>query len=189
MKKKVDVSGFEFIECPVCKPKPGSPDLCNSCYNNRYIIDFLKRGIMTENRKDHNVLAVVVSIVLIGLFCFILYGIEKVSFGVNVNGARIIDINESYPVPYEYRHDYETVKRLYDEWTIGNQLPKSRQQEIRKWLYHDLQMPVEVMPDYNLFLKNFVRNCRRDYAWSQKIYEYTGPLPVKEETVYSVPGE
>lgn len=33
----------DFIECPECAKKPGSPALCPSCLNNRAVIGALKK--------------------------------------------------------------------------------------------------------------------------------------------------
>ncbi len=52
------MESFQFIECETCKAKPGSPELCASCLNNRSVIDKLKnqRNATTEAsiviRKD-----------------------------------------------------------------------------------------------------------------------------------------
>jgi len=29
---------YEFIECDICRPKPGTPALCNACLRNREAI-------------------------------------------------------------------------------------------------------------------------------------------------------
>jgi len=34
---------MEFVECPECAKKPGSPILCPSCLNNRAVIEALKK--------------------------------------------------------------------------------------------------------------------------------------------------
>lgn len=44
---------IEFIECDTCKAKPGSPQLCPGCYNNRTAIYALKAMLTAvENEKN-----------------------------------------------------------------------------------------------------------------------------------------
>lgn len=38
-----DSANLVFRECPTCAAKPGSPELCESCYHNRYVIEMLRR--------------------------------------------------------------------------------------------------------------------------------------------------
>jgi hypothetical protein len=35
----------EFMECDICRAKPGSPPLCVACLHNRTLIDSLKRAL------------------------------------------------------------------------------------------------------------------------------------------------
>jgi hypothetical protein len=43
---------FEFVECPICKAKPGTPTLCPSCFHNREVISKLK-NIIRKRRMIH----------------------------------------------------------------------------------------------------------------------------------------
>jgi hypothetical protein len=38
------MTDLDFQECPTCAAKPGSPALCDSCLNNRYLISEMKRN-------------------------------------------------------------------------------------------------------------------------------------------------
>lgn len=40
-----ELEELNFMECAACKEKPGSPQLCESCLNNRAVIYRLKRGL------------------------------------------------------------------------------------------------------------------------------------------------
>lgn len=49
---------MEFIECPECAKKPGSPTLCPSCINNQFVIvnclldiEVLKEALKKERSK------------------------------------------------------------------------------------------------------------------------------------------
>jgi len=42
---------LEFMECPDCGSKPGSPDLCKPCLHNRWVITRLQH----ENEKRFKV--------------------------------------------------------------------------------------------------------------------------------------
>lgn len=41
---------LRFIECVPCKSQPGSPLLCESCLNNRAVIDRLSRAVDLTQR-------------------------------------------------------------------------------------------------------------------------------------------
>ena len=45
-----DVASLEFLECATCRAKPGSPELCDGCLNNRTAISRLQRHRMSEPR-------------------------------------------------------------------------------------------------------------------------------------------
>lgn len=54
---KIDVSTevelphkIDFMECSICDAKPGSPLLCNSCLNNRFMID--KMDLLIRSIKN-----------------------------------------------------------------------------------------------------------------------------------------
>ena len=38
--------GWNFVECAVCRAKPGSPTLCDGCLYNRATINALKQRIL-----------------------------------------------------------------------------------------------------------------------------------------------
>lgn len=40
-----ELDELNFMECAACRGKPGSPQLCESCLNNRAVIYRLKRGL------------------------------------------------------------------------------------------------------------------------------------------------
>ncbi len=42
----------EFIECDICRVKPGSPTLCSSCLSNRQTISDLRALINSPEIKD-----------------------------------------------------------------------------------------------------------------------------------------
>jgi len=57
MKKKLKLG---FMECDTCRPKPGSPLLCNGCFHNRTVIarlqekiEKLKRARKKKERQDN----------------------------------------------------------------------------------------------------------------------------------------
>jgi hypothetical protein len=41
----------DFTECPQCANKPGSPDLCEACLNNRRVIEKLYDVINLQDKK------------------------------------------------------------------------------------------------------------------------------------------
>lgn len=45
-----ELDELNFMECSVCKSKPGTPQLCESCLNNRAVISRFKEafGILIE---------------------------------------------------------------------------------------------------------------------------------------------
>ncbi len=45
MSTQMRVMELEFVECVVCKAKPGSPPLCESCLNNRAVISHLRARV------------------------------------------------------------------------------------------------------------------------------------------------
>lgn len=43
---------LEFMECDSCRAKPGSPQLCTGCLNNREVIEKLKPEINPFTNKN-----------------------------------------------------------------------------------------------------------------------------------------
>lgn len=41
---------MDFMECPTCAAKPGSPTLCDSCLHNRSLIGVLQRKIARKEK-------------------------------------------------------------------------------------------------------------------------------------------
>ena len=37
----MNINNLQFMECATCAAKPGSPELCKACYNNRTLINHL----------------------------------------------------------------------------------------------------------------------------------------------------
>ena len=61
-----------FVECADCKSKPGSPVLCDSCYNNRSVIASLER----DNRFYKNTITKLKRrIVFLSASCILLFTI------------------------------------------------------------------------------------------------------------------
>jgi hypothetical protein len=52
-KKYDEKRRLEFIECPSCAVKPGSPTLCDSCLHNRDAIQFL-HARLNRSRPTYN---------------------------------------------------------------------------------------------------------------------------------------
>lgn len=46
----MDAYDIEFVECPSCAAKRGSPNLCEPCYSNRASINALKDRLGREQR-------------------------------------------------------------------------------------------------------------------------------------------
>ena len=42
---------MDFVECPTCMEKPGSPNLCMSCLTNRDTITALKAKVRTYEKE------------------------------------------------------------------------------------------------------------------------------------------
>lgn len=40
----------KFMECESCSAKSGSPELCNSCYNNRLLISHLENEVPKKRK-------------------------------------------------------------------------------------------------------------------------------------------
>lgn len=49
--KLYDTTELEFVECDTCRAKPGSPELCDGCLRNRFVIETLKRQRKSKNKK------------------------------------------------------------------------------------------------------------------------------------------
>lgn len=72
-------------------------------------------------------------------------------------------------IPAEYRETYRQAQEVYQEWIEG--ATRSRQSEIREWAWHEFNMPLPLMRRHNLFLADFVGDCRAEYMRENNIYE------------------
>lgn len=47
-----ELDELRFIECAACKGKPGTPQLCESCLNNRAVISRLKEAVDAVSKVE-----------------------------------------------------------------------------------------------------------------------------------------